>query len=292
MRLTKPKIALFAALLFLLLALVLPPTREGAKLLVNDLFALSESVNAYVYERLSVAPNASRLPACILLGVGALASLEHLSDPTVSFYTITNVGTSWLSREILFVGLFGAGLLLWLITLNAWARRLAAILGLAFVYVMSRVYTIPTVPFWNSLFTYWLFLATSLLLGSSLLLFMDALAARKDPEKKAALLLGWYPVFIVLAFILQMLVIPLQLLLAQSPFSTYLLAWHLTLLLFGAALGPLLLIRNGVNEMLPGACRNCPCPLWIRAGIILLLIVAGEVCGRALFYSGYTWFGM
>ena len=228
----------------------------------------------------------------ILLGMGALASLEHLSDPTVSFYTITNVGTSWLSREILFVGLFGAGLLLWLITLNAWARRLAAILGLAFVYVMSRVYTIPTVPFWNSLFTYWLFLATSLLLGSSLLLFMDALAARKDPEKKAALLLGWYPVFIVLAFILQMLVIPLQLLLAQSPFSTYLLAWHLTLLLFGAALGPLLLIRNGVNEMLPGACRTCPCPLWIRAGIILLLVVAGEVCGRALFYSGYTWFGM
>ena len=230
--------------------------------------------------------------ACILLGVGALASLEHLSDPTVSFYTITNVGTSWLSREILFVGLFGAGLLLWLITLNAWARRLAAILGLAFVYVMSRVYTIPTVPFWNSLFTYWLFLATSLLLGSSLLLFMDALAARKDPEKKAALLLGWYPVFIVLAFILQMLVIPLQLLLAQSPFSTYLLAWHLTLLLFGAELGPLLLIRNGVKEMLPDACRACPCPLWIRAGIILLLIVAGEVCGRVLFYSGYTWFGM
>ena len=228
--------------------------------------------------------------ACILLGVGALASLEHLSDPTVSFYTITNVGTSWLSREILFVGLFGAGLLLWLITLNAWARRLAAILGLAFVYVMSRVYTIPTVPFWNSLFTYWLFLAASLLLGSSLLLFMDALAARKDPEKKAALLLGWYPVFIVLAFILQMLVIPLQLLLAQSPFSTYLLAWHLTLLLFGAALGPLLLIRNGVKEMLPDACRACP--LWIRAGIILLLIVAGEVCGRVLFYSGYTWFGM
>ena len=73
MRLTKPKIALFAALLFLSLALVLPPTREGAKLLVNDLFALSESANAYVYERLSVAPNASRLPACILLGAAAAA---------------------------------------------------------------------------------------------------------------------------------------------------------------------------------------------------------------------------
>ena len=110
------------------------------------------------FSRTADTSRAKAWAACILLGVGALASLEHLSDPTVSFYTITNVGTSWLSREILFVGLFGAGLLLWLITLNAWARRLAAILGLAFVYVMSRVYTIPTVPFWNSLFTggpYW-----------------------------------------------------------------------------------------------------------------------------------------
>ena len=69
-------------------------------------------------------------------------------------------------------------------------------------------------------------------------------------------------------------------------------AWAACILLGVGALASLLLIRNGVNEMLPGACRTCPCPLWIRAGIILLLIVAGEVCGRALFYSGYTWFGM
>ena len=82
MRLTKPKIALFAALLFLSLALVLPPTREGAKLLVNDLFALSESANAYVYERLSVAPNASRLPACILLSAAAASALS--AAPRVS----------------------------------------------------------------------------------------------------------------------------------------------------------------------------------------------------------------
>ncbi len=230
--------------------------------------------------------------ACILLGLGALASLAHLSDPTVSFYTVANLGTSWLSREILFVGLFGAASLLWLVGLNAWIRRLAAILGLAFVYVMSRVYTIPTVPFWNSLFTCWIFLASSLLLGSSLLLFISAIAARNAPEKKAALLLGWYPPFIVLGLILQVLAIPLQLMLAESPFSVDLLAWHLALLLSGAALGPLLLVRNGVREMLPNACRACSCPLWIRAGIIFLLIAAGEVCGRALFYSGYTWFGM
>ena len=61
MRPTKSTVALFAALLLALLTLALAPTREGAKLLVNDLCALSESANAYVYERLSVAPNASRI---------------------------------------------------------------------------------------------------------------------------------------------------------------------------------------------------------------------------------------
>ena len=68
MRLTPSKAALLAALLLVLLALALPPAREGAKLLANDLFALSESANAYVYDRLPVAAGAGRLPACVLLG--------------------------------------------------------------------------------------------------------------------------------------------------------------------------------------------------------------------------------
>ena len=75
MRPTKSTFALFAALLLALLTLALAPTREGAKLLINDLFSLSESANAYVYDRLPVAAGASRLPACALLG-GALAFLS------------------------------------------------------------------------------------------------------------------------------------------------------------------------------------------------------------------------
>ena len=75
MRPTKSTFALFAALLLALLTLALAPAREGAKLLINDLFSLSESANAYVYDRLPVAAGASRLPACALLG-GALAFLS------------------------------------------------------------------------------------------------------------------------------------------------------------------------------------------------------------------------
>ena len=73
MRPTKSTFALLAALLLALLTLA--PAREGAKLLINDLFSLSESANAYVYDRLPVAAGASRLPACALLG-GALAFLS------------------------------------------------------------------------------------------------------------------------------------------------------------------------------------------------------------------------
>ena len=97
---------------------------------------------------------------------------------------------------------------------------------------------------------------------------------------------------IVLAFSFQMLAFPLQLMLAQTPLCTTLIAWYLTLLLAGAALGPLLFVRNGFRRSPSENRLFCPCPIHIRAGVLLLLIWAGEICGRVLFYSGYTWFGM
>lgn len=62
MRPTKSTFALFAALLLALLTLALSPAREGAKLLINDLFSLSESANAYVYDRLPVAAAQAACP--------------------------------------------------------------------------------------------------------------------------------------------------------------------------------------------------------------------------------------
>ena len=66
MRPTKSTFALFAVLLLALLTLALAPAREGAKLLMNDLFSLSESANAYVYDRLPVAETAQRYYAALL----------------------------------------------------------------------------------------------------------------------------------------------------------------------------------------------------------------------------------
>ena len=54
----------------------------------------------------------------LLFAVGIMAaslavSLTHLGDPLGAYRTLANIGSSWLSREILFAGsYFGAALLL------------------------------------------------------------------------------------------------------------------------------------------------------------------------------------
>ena len=215
--------------------------------------------------------------ALALLCAGALFSLGHLSDPWVSFYTITNAGTSWLSREIWFVGLLGAATLAWLVTRRTWVRWLAALVGLGLMYVMSRVYTLPTVPFWNSAATFWTFLASGLLTGAATLLFLNGLAARRDSEVARRLTTGPQPVILVLAFGLRVLVLPLQWMTSPMPDHVALQCWALAFLLAGAAFGPLLLVRNGCRALHSGESPACPCPLAVRAGILCGLTWAGAL---------------
>ncbi len=110
-----------------------------------------------------------------VVGLALIASLFHLGNPINAPRAVANLGTSWLSREILFdlvfaglavvfafmqwrkIGSFGARNIL------AW---IAAIEGLGLIYVMSQAYMLPTEPSWNSLATPVTFYATAFLLGS------------------------------------------------------------------------------------------------------------------------------
>ena len=105
---------------------------------------------------------------------GMIGSHFHLSRPLISFLAILNVGSSWLSREILFSVLFllgTAGLLYleWFVPQRARLKEglgwLAVVLGWACVYCMGRIYLIPSQPVWDSSFTLLSFFATTLLLG-------------------------------------------------------------------------------------------------------------------------------
>ena len=70
--------ALCLAAVVLVLLFFLPAARESLKCLLNYLFTASEAVNTYVYDRFSVAADASPMPALLLLG-GLIAVLLLLS---------------------------------------------------------------------------------------------------------------------------------------------------------------------------------------------------------------------
>ncbi len=108
------------------------------------------------------------------LGAGMLASLAHLGTKQRAWRALGNLRKSWLSREVLFTGLFGVGLLstlasvLWQHGIIEWVG-LTATLGLGLIYSMSRVYRLHTIPAWNTWRTNAVFMGSALLLGQSLM---------------------------------------------------------------------------------------------------------------------------
>ena len=106
----------------------------------------------------------------ICLGVGMSASFAHLGKKRNAWRVLDHLRKSWLSREILFTILFGAG---WLLSLTSMILHvnififnwLTAWMGLVLIYCMSRVYRLPAVPVWNTWRTQVRFFISAVLLG-------------------------------------------------------------------------------------------------------------------------------
>lgn len=117
--------------------------------------------------------------ALALLGAGALASLSHTGSPFNAFFTLFNVSSSWLSREIALMGVTGL-CMLWLTITHFKALRATSpgnpvkegqaglitwVAGLVLVFVMSSVYSQKTMPGWYNTGVLLSFDASMLLLG-------------------------------------------------------------------------------------------------------------------------------
>ena len=109
-----------------------------------------------------------------LVILAMISSFLHLGKPRNSFYALTNIGSSWLSREILFVVLFvGAVLIYTFIEYTMMEttklKSILTILGLLFglfaVFSMAKLYKLETVPAWNSFNTFIQFYSTAIILG-------------------------------------------------------------------------------------------------------------------------------
>jgi anaerobic dimethyl sulfoxide reductase subunit C (anchor subunit) len=120
--------------------------------------------------------------AALIALSGMAASLFHLGSPAKAWLSLSNIGTSWLSREILLVLIYSF-LVLFLAIIQfrhpspekklKWLIDVTAIIGLLLVYVMSRIYLLDAKPAWNSLFTPVGFYLSALAMGSSFILLFQ-----------------------------------------------------------------------------------------------------------------------
>ncbi len=222
----------------------------------------------------------------VLMGIGFAASMMHLGSPLRAFNSLNRIGSSALSNEIAAGSLFFAvGGFWWLLavlgkmpeTLGRIWLIASMVLGVVFVYAMSRVYQIETVPTWHNGYTTAAFFLT-LLIGGPLL---GALLLRlsRTPFNGATFatisglaLLATVVVIVQQSVSLASVASSVAQASALIPDYAALQTWRIVLLVVGLAFWVYPLLR-----------RRQPHTFSLALG--LLLVLAGEIVGRGLFYG-------
>lgn len=100
----------------------------------------------------------------LMVTAGMLASVAHLARPLRAPRSLTHLGSSWLSREILAVSAFWALAALWLVcelggfpwTTTARGFHIAAVVvGIVLLWVIARAYRVHGQPAWDGSDTFW-----------------------------------------------------------------------------------------------------------------------------------------
>lgn len=233
------------------------------------------------------------LVAAPVMVASLLISLLHLGTPLNAPKTLLHLGSSWLSREILFTGLLALCAVLLAIAegrgrgaspVLRWAGALAAA---ACLLSMTNVYMLRTVPIWNGPLTPLAFVAAALLLGAGVVA-VAALWPQPDATGAEFPRLGVAaPALAALVTLAAVVVHALALLAAMPdrmvPGGMGLATAHLALLALGAGVLLAAALRARMADM-PAALR--------LAGLALALALAGELAGRVLFFGLYARMGL
>jgi anaerobic dimethyl sulfoxide reductase subunit B (iron-sulfur subunit) len=185
------------------------------------------------------------------LAVGGLFSFAHLGAKRNAWRAPFHLKKSWLSREILLVGLFGAS---WLAGFALPDMKwVTALLGAGLIYSMAKVYQLRPIPAWNTWHTTVGFFVTAALLGHAVMLIVFGVKSG---------------VFAVLALLVSELAMMLS---AKSEFRWSVTSLRAGLILAALGAGILLLVSN-------------PPGVWISP-VLFLLIAVEEIIGRVRFYT-------
>ncbi|OAT32873.1 anaerobic dimethyl sulfoxide reductase subunit C [Buttiauxella brennerae ATCC 51605] len=229
----------------------------------------------------------------VLMGVAFIASVMHLGSPLRAFNSLNRVGHSALSNEIASGSVFFAvGGFWWLITVlkkmpvaigRVWLAA-TIVLGLVFVWAMTRVYQIDTVPTWHNGYTTLSFFMT-VLLGGPLLgaMLLQSIGFRFQSIKLATL--SVLALFVAIAVIvlqggeLAGIQSSVQQARALVPDYASLQVWRIALLALGLGCWICPLMR-----------RTQPSTFGLFIGFVLVVI--GECIGRGIFYGLHMTVGM
>ena len=252
-----------------------------------------------------------------ILGLAMLASLLHLGTPLGAYRSVTNVSSSWLSREILFTVLFGvAGVgfaaMQWLKVGTAALRNvvgwIAVAIGLVLVYAMANVYMIAAAPSWNTVATPVAFFTTALLLGSlamgAAFVANYAYVQRTDPscvEVQCVLLRGtvrWIALVSVVLLGVEFVVAPLQIAFLAGGEAAAASSAAMMVGEFGLAFAVrlvLVFIGSGILAIFLYQRAQVPGQENKLAGLVygaFALVLVSEVIGRFLFYATHVRVGL
>ncbi|MEB2417075.1 dimethyl sulfoxide reductase anchor subunit family protein [Citrobacter sp. R-1.5.2] len=229
----------------------------------------------------------------LVMGIAFLASVMHLGSPLRAFNSLNRIGESALSNEIASGSLFFAvGGLWWLVAfLGKMPAALGKIwllvgmlLGVVFVWAMTNVYQIDTVPTWYNGYTTVAFFMTLLLSGP---LFAALLLRAAGVSFNANVFAG----ISVLALLVSAGVIVLQGLSLGTIHSSVQFANALVPDYGSLQVWRILLLAAGLG------CWICPLirrkdPQAAGLALGLILVLAGEIIGRGLFYGLHMTVGM
>ncbi|EOY8503341.1 MULTISPECIES: dimethyl sulfoxide reductase anchor subunit family protein [Enterobacter cloacae complex] len=231
----------------------------------------------------------------VLMGIGFIASMLHLGSPMRAFNSLNRVGASSLSNEIASGAIFFAvGGLGWLLAAlkklpaglrNVWLI-VTMVLGVVFVWMMVRVYnTIDTVPTWYSVWTPMSFFLT-MFIGGPLLGYLllrvagvDGWAMRLLPAVSLLALVVSTMVALMQGAELATIHSSIQQASALVPEYGSLMAWRVVLLAVALVcwIAPQL---KGYQPALP------------LLSVAFVLVLAGELIGRGVFYGLHMTVGM
>lgn len=239
--------------------------------------------------------NTGFLAIGVIMAIALVLSLFHLGTPSGAYRALSNIGSSWLSREILFVGIFFV-----LILGNYFVARkgqfnkilswVTALTGIMVIFSMASIYSSSIRPAWDSGNTLLAFLGTTFLFGAlaSVVFIIQGLKGDKlSPELinvlKKISMVG------IAALLIQLVYLPVYytalsgggdaaLASAQTLAGSYapmlVIRWVLSVI--GAALLVYALFKKGNTTM--------ALPL-NTVYLAFALVLVGEFLGRYIFYA-------